>query len=394
MEQTPKFLAVDFFCGAGGTTRGLIDAGGYVVAGVDKDESVLATYTENNANRTLDKAKPAFLNRDIFPKTRRYSEGEQSLLINDLRALIRRAKRAAPGIPVLFAICAPCQPFTTLAKKTLSESRSAGRKKDRGLLGEAAKFVEEFKPDLVLSENVAGIGEARYGGVWKAFERKLQALGYSTATNVVDAYRFGIPQYRKRSILLAAKSRLVSADSLAVPEADPNSSIVSVRDALSHLPALEAGAHDPSIPNHRTRSLSELNKKRLALAKPGQSNAYMKDTPHGDLSLACHNRVNKKLKQPCFTDVYTRMHPDRPSPTITTKCYSICNGRFGHFDQKQIRGISLREAAVLQSFPLDYVFYPPDQIGVVGKMIGNAVPPKLAQFFASHLLSLAKTLSQ
>jgi DNA (cytosine-5)-methyltransferase 1 len=79
------------------------------------------------------------------------------------------------------------------------------------------------------------------------------------------------------------------------------------------------------------------------------------------------------------------MHPDRPSPTITTKCHSISNGRFGHYDMNQVRGLSLREAAILQSFPDDYVFYPDDQVEPVARMIGNAVPPKLARFFAGYL---------
>jgi DNA (cytosine-5)-methyltransferase 1 len=112
----------------------------------------------------------------------------------------------------------------------------------------------------------------------------------------------------------------------------------------------------------------------------------MEDTPHGDLSLDCHRRVNKRLGGRCFTDVYTRMSPDRPSPTITTKCHSISNGRFGHYDTKQVRGLSLREAAILQSFPPNYVFYPPDQNTVVASMIGNAVPPKLASFFSKYLV--------
>ncbi|MBZ0229230.1 MAG: DNA cytosine methyltransferase, partial [Bauldia sp.] len=92
-----------------------------------------------------------------------------------------------------------------------------------------------------------------------------------------------------------------------------------------------------------------------------------------------------RLGDRCFTDVYTRMRPDRPSPTITTKCHSISNGRFGHYAASQVRGISLREAAALQSFPDDYVFYPIDQIEPIARMIGNAVPPRLARFFAGYL---------
>ena len=105
------------------------------------------------------------------------------------------------------------------------------------------------------------------------------------------------------------------------------------------------------------------------------------------LSLDCHRRVNAKLGQRCFNDVYTRMSADKPSPTITTRCHSISNGRFGHYDIAQDRGISVKEASLLQSFPRRYVFYPVDQITPIARMIGNAVPPKMASFFASYLVS-------
>lgn len=391
--KLPRFIAVDFFCGAGGTTRGLIDAGGYVIAGIDKDSRVDRTYRENNRNDTLDRAEPVFLEKDVFAKTRSYPSGQQEQLKVELRKLIVRAKKMAPKIPLLFAICAPCQPFTTLSKKALTDERRQGRKKDRGLLREATKFVEKFKPDLILSENVAGIDEDRYGGVWQTFKRRLGDLGYVTGTKVVDAYRFGIPQYRKRSILIAVRERLASryrcgdGSELLVPEADPDSEIIAVQDAIGHFPRVGAGQSHPDIPNHRTRTLSELNQKRLSCAKPGETNAYMEKTRFGDLTLECHKRVIKKFSQRGFGDVYTRMRPDRPAPTITTRCHSISNGRFGHFDTSQIRGISLREAAALQSFSDNYVFYPTDQLEPVARMIGNAVPPKLARFFANYLVS-------
>jgi DNA (cytosine-5)-methyltransferase 1 len=395
----PRFIAVDFFCGAGGTTRGLIDAGGYVIAGIDKDPNVARTYCENNKNRHLDSAMPEFLEKDIFPGTRGYPGGQQKELIEDLRRLIRAAKAKAPGIPVLFAICAPCQPFTTLSKKDLSDERKRGRKKDRWLLREAAKFVRQFKPDFVLSENVAGIGEKKYGGVWQAFRKQLSELNYGTGSKVVDACRFGVPQYRKRSILIAArrsmiaKHRLTDSNELLVPDADPDSEIVTVQKAIGHFPVLGPGETCDSVPNHRTRDLSELNRRRLMTAKPGESNGYMRTTRYGDLSLACHRKVNKKFSQRCFGDVYTRMRPDRPAPTITTKCHSVTNGRFGHFDKKQVRGISVREAAALQSFPDDYVFYPIHQVEPVARMVGNAVPPRLARFFATYLVNSTKPLA-
>lgn len=393
IKRRPDFLAVDFFCGAGGTTRGLIDAGGYVIAGVDKDTRCRETYVENNSNATIDYAPPRFLRRDIFPSTDAYPDGEHAELEGDLERLIGHYRSRVPGTPLLFAICAPCQPFTKLARKELSEARKAGRERDSNLLTEAAKFVERFQPEMVLSENVQGIGDPKYGGVWDDFKARLRRLGYVTGSKVVCTSNFGVPQYRRRSILVAVRRELANPESLTagdpgelvVPEAAPDNVVKTVQAAIGHLPALAAGATDPKIPNHKTRSLSDLNLKRLSAALPGASNIYMEDTPDGDLSLACHRKVNAKLHTRCFTDVYTRMSPDRPSPTITTKCHSISNGRFGHFDVKQLRGISLREAAVLQSFPVDYVFYPTDMIEPIARMIGNAVPPRLAEFFSRYL---------
>jgi DNA (cytosine-5)-methyltransferase 1 len=226
-------------------------------------------------------------------------------------------------------------------------------------------------------------------------QRALERIGYATGSKVVCCSRFGVPQFRKRSILMAVRRDCVRPERFAdifehellVPEADPNGVISSVAEAIGHLPPLGAGETHPRVSNHKTRALSEINFKRLASARPGESNAYMKDTKHGDLTLRCHRRLNHRLKERCFADVYTRMRPDRPSPTITTKCHSISNGRFGHYDMNQVRAISLREAAILQSFPEDYVFYSDGEVEPVARMIGNAVPPRLAGFFAGYLVN-------
>jgi len=392
-QAVPRFLTVDFFCGAGGTTRGLIDAGGYVIAGIDKDLRCRTTYVDNNKNKTLDGLKPRFLPYDVFPKTRRHLGGQQKELLAALEEIIPHYRQKSRGIPLLFAICAPCQPFTTLARKEMSEGRKARRRRDKSLLSEATTFVKRFKPELVLSENVQGIRDRKYGGVWDSFRKGLEALGYATGSRVICTSRFGIPQFRKRSILLAAKRDVIKperfadllADELLVPDNDPNSMMVSVREAIGHLPPIAAGEQHASIPNHRTRALSDLNFRRLSAAKPGESNRYMENTPDGDLSLDCHQKVNAKFGQRCFNDVYTRMRPNLPAPTITTKCHSVSNGRFGHYDIRQVRAISLREAALIQSFPSNYVFYPLDQIEPVARMIGNAVPPRLAAFFSAYL---------
>jgi DNA (cytosine-5)-methyltransferase 1 len=389
----PRFLAIDFFCGAGGTTRGLIDAGGYVIAGVDKAAACAETFVENNPNETVDYSCPRFLEYDIFPASEDYPGGQKTELAAELDRWIPYYRDKVPAAPLLFAICAPCQPFTTLSKKELSDKRKAGRERDSNLLREAASFVARYKPELVLAENVAGIKDPRYGGVWDEFREMLEQLGYVTGTRVVCTSKFGIPQFRKRSILIAIPRQLVRPDRIAdlvgaellVPDRDRGAAVVSVMEAIGHLPAINAGETHDSVPNHRARTLSELNLKRIASARPGESNAYMENTDYGDLSLDCHRKVNAKLNTRCFTDVYTRMHPHRPSPTITTKCHSISNGRYGHYDTKQLRGISLREAAALQSFNDNYIFYPTDMIESVARMVGNAVPPKLARYFASYL---------
>lgn len=392
---SPKFFAVDFFCGAGGTTRGLIDAGGYVIAGIDKDERCEQTYTENNINRSVDCCPARFLHRNIFPRKREFPAGEQRELFADLDSLIPRYRRKGGKVPLLFAICAPCQPFTRLShRRMMSEERIGVRARDANLLYEACRFVYRYQPEMVLSENVAGIRDPRYGGVWDGFRRRLGRLGYVTGAKVVCTSRFGIPQIRKRSILAAVRRDVVRHDRFAdlmgtemlVPEADPDAGMVTVAQAIGHLPPIAAGDSHPELPNHRARALSELNYKRLESAKPGESNAYMETTKHGDLTLRCHRRAAAKFDTRCFTDVYTRMHPNRPAPTITTRCHSISNGRFGHYDIRQVRAISLREAAILQSFPDDYVFYPEDELEPIARMIGNAVPPRLARFFAGYLV--------
>ncbi|MDE2732263.1 MAG: DNA cytosine methyltransferase [Bacteroidota bacterium] len=388
----PKFLAVDFFCGAGGTTRGMLDAQGYVVAGLDKDEACRKTYVRNNPNICADGTRPLFLGMDLHPASSSYPQGQQAQAMAAIDRLLAESKAQFPGIPVLFAICAPCQPFTTLSRAHLSEDRVISRNRDRGLLAHACRFVERFGPDLILSENVPGITEPRYGGVWGKFETRLRGLGYLVKSRRVCTSDFGIPQHRKRTMLAAVReSSIGSTAEFELPAEDSDAEIRTAGHALEGLPRLDPGEKHADIPNHVARNLNELNRKRIAYAKPGESNEYLLRTPEGDLSLDCHRRVNRKMRVRCFTDTYTRMAPGRPSPTITTRCHSITNGRYGHPDVTQMRGISMREAARLQSFEDDYRFYPLDQIVAVAKMIGNAVPPALVRFYAQWLVQLYQT---
>lgn len=377
----PAFVAVDFFCGAGGTTRGLIDAGGYVIAGIDKDASCEKTYRENNRNTSLDRNLPTFLSMDVFPRSDDYPDGEQQSAIDRLRELIPKFEHRDLRTPLLFTICAPCQSFTKFTQRRLTPRRQNQRHRDESLLLQALPFITEFSPQLIICENVPGIQRGKYRPIWDEFIRHLHACGYAVSSGVVCASDFGVPQRRRRTILVASRQ---DAELPRLPDRDSQSKGNTVEDAIGGMHPLRPGETSASDPLHRCRDLSSLNRKRLASVKPGETNRVLDNSPHGDLSLACHRRMGTGGSRG-FGDVYTRMRPDLPSPTITTRFYSVSNGRFGHFDPSQTRALSLREGAMLQGFKSDYMFYA-RSMDSAARMIGNAVPPPLSQFFATWLL--------
>ena len=288
----------------------------------------------------------------------------------------------------MFAICAPCQTFTKFIQRRMTDDRIQSRDRDQNLLALTVGFVREFQPEMVISENVANIKSGRYKQVWSDFQANLRSEGYAVSERRVCASRFGVPQYRRRTVLLALKngrnSELVFDP--PVPERDPAVTPLSAFDAIGHLPALQAGERFPNAPNHACRNLTEINRLRLMSVQPGESNFGFAESPYGDLSLPCHRRLADKGRKG-FGDMYTRMHPDRPAPTLTTRFHSISNGRFGHFDPGQVRGLSLLEGATLQSFRTDYQFYG-ESMDSIARMIGNAVPPKLSAYMAKWLLGL------
>ena len=384
----PEFLAVDFYCGAGGTTRGLLDAGGYVICGIDKDEDNRVTYQSNNQNVTLDKSKPKFLALDMFPRGLDHPEGQQEEIREELRDLIPYYRDAAAGVPLLFVICAPCQSFTRFVQRRMTAGRIESRDHDLNLLSQTMVFIKEFQPEMIISENVASIRTGRYRHIWKDFEKALRGLGYAVGKDKVCASRFGVAQYRRRLVMLAIKAEEVGEDSkdLPVPKLDPQAPKLSARQAINRFPRLEAGESSGTVFNHVCSDLKEVNRRRLMSVKPGEYNSGFAETPFGDLSLPCHRRLASKGTQG-FSDVYTRINPHRPAPTLTTKFHSVSNGRFGHYDQDQVRALSLREGAALQSFP-DYYKFHGESINSIARMIGNAVPPKLSAYMAKWLLNL------
>jgi DNA (cytosine-5)-methyltransferase 1 len=346
--------AIDFFCGAGGLTRGLLDAGILVVAGFDIDERCRETYERNN--------RPA----------RFYEAGISRIDTARLWKLLGTRRTS----DLLLAGCAPCQPFSQHknGNKTGTGQSAWKADPDSKLLGAFARLVEAVEPGQVLIENVPGLTRVRGFSTYRRFVRMLVTLGYGICEGVLDAKDFGVPQTRRRYVLVGIRGKSATLPGPAFGPGLANYS--TVRDAISHFPPIQAGERHPFVPNHEAAVVSEINLKRLS------------HTPHdgGDrrawppeLVLDCH-----KGDHDGHTDVYGRMCWDRPAPTLTGKCHSISNGRYGH--PSQDRAISLREAASLQTFPDSYIFYGPKQH--IARMIGNAVPVRLGEALGRRILSL------
>ena len=379
-----RIVAIDFFCGAGGMTNGLIRSGMHVLAGVDNEPLCEPTYRQN---KNVDGSVPEFICRDIFPKTAEYPNGQQELLARRIEVLLREYKRQTSlrKLKLVFAVCAPCQPFSKITKIEMSDPRKFKRINDMNLLLTTIGLIRRFRPQVVICENVEGIGKGDES-VLATFESRLKRNGYSFDAKVINSAKFGVPQNRKRTIGIGF-DRTAHGELPEVMTEDASlRKFVSVREVIGNLPPIAAGEVHPTIPNHRARSLSELNLKRISCAPPGESNHYLLNTPYGDLSLNCHRNLATRNGKMSFSDTYTRIHGDDVGPTITTKFISITNGRFGHFDVKQNRALSPREAALLQTFPQKYVFYPEDNLEFTATLIGNAVPPRLSEFFGRYIM--------
>lgn len=339
---SPLIEAIDLFCGVGGLSYGLACQGVRVVGGFDIDPACEYPYTANHAG-----AK--FVETDVGAL-----KGEQ------LNALW------SPGAIRLLAGCAPCQPFSTYAN-TATVDKTKWR-----LLKEFARLVDECAPDLVTMENVPRLnGTAPF----KAFLSALKRGKYSVAYGVLNAADYGAPQQRKRLVLVASRLGPVA---MPLPTHKGSDQWVTVRQAVGHLPKLSDGEKCNKDPLHVAASLSPLNRKRVRASKPGGT---WRDWPQ-ELVAECHKRESGRHSG----GVYGRMEWDRPAPTMTTLCNGYGNGRFGH--PQQHRGITLREAAIFQSFPSDYRFVQEGggmSVKTMARLIGNAVPPKLGEAVARSL---------
>ncbi|MCW5968498.1 MAG: DNA cytosine methyltransferase [Blastocatellales bacterium] len=341
-------VCVDLFCGAGGLTHGLIEAGVKVVVGVDFDKACKHPYEANHEGIEFHQADVAKLEASKVQKWFR-------------DASVR-----------VLAGCAPCQPFSNYALRyqKVEEGKNVEGDERWSLLNHFGRLVDELRPDIVTMENVPTI--TRHS-VFRNFKSTLERLGYEVWADVIDCAKYGLPQRRHRTVLLASlHGQIELCDPIA-------SETRTVEDAIKGLPVLRHGSSDKEDRLHTASRLSDLNYERIKVSKPGGS---WRDWPE-HLIAKCHTKKTGKT----YPAVYGRMKWDEPAPTLTTQFFGFGNGRFGH--PSQARGLSLREGAILQGFPQDYSFVPdgePIHFRVLGRLIGNAVPVELGRVIGESII--------
>lgn len=340
MPKTRKLpaTAIDLFCGAGGLTRGLTNAGLNVVAGYDIDEDCRYPYERNN------------------PGAKFHQQSITTLTAKELKAQYPTGHRR------ILVGCAPCQTFSKY-----TQGLENAKDPKWTLLKDFGRLVRQVRPHVVSIENVPEIQRYR---IFHDFLSVLAEEGFyfteDTKRWVVYCQDYGVPQHRRRLVILA--SRLGPIELL--PPTHSPSEYRTVADAVRRLPRLSAGGQSKHDPLHRASALSARNLRRIQTSKPGGT---WRDWPRR-LRADCHKEESGRH----YSSVYGRMEWDEPSPTITTQFYGFGNGRFGH--PAQDRALSLREGAILQSFPRGYQFVEPGEeyaMKKIGRLIGNAVPVRL-----------------
>jgi DNA (cytosine-5)-methyltransferase 1 len=337
-------VALDLFCGSGAVTEGLKAEGFTVLAAVDLDPVSCRTYHLNHPEVHLEQT--------------------------DIRALSPaqlRSRTGHQGRIDLLVVCAPCQPFSSQnRKRAYCDSRAH-------LILESVKFIAEFNPYLVFYENVRGLLSTE---IMTLLASQLAGLGYMLATpKLIDAADCEVPQRRERCIAVAAERQGLAERFYDALEFKPR---VSVAKAIGSLTPLAAGERDPDDSLHFARCHRPIVLERLSrIPKDGGSRSALPE----HLELRCHKgRTND------FPDVYGRMKWDDVAPTLTTGCTDLTKGRFAH--PRDDRAITLREAALLQSFPVQYRFV--GNSGEIAQQIGNAVPVMMVRTMARSLIECIK----
>ncbi|MCB0515669.1 MAG: DNA cytosine methyltransferase [Chitinophagales bacterium] len=348
-----NIAVIDLFCGIGGLSHGFLKEGFEVVAGIDIDETCKYSFETNNNSTFIAKSVSDISKKEI---NKLFGNADHKILVG----------------------CAPCQPFSSYTFKDGKKSDNSKWK----LLYEFARLVSDTKPDIISMENVPQLINFKKAPVFEDFINLLKQLGYYVHYEIVNCPDYGIPQNRKRLVLLASKLGEIKL----IPKTHSKENYVTVKDAIGKLPKVKDGEVYKQDPLHYARKLSPLNKKRIQKTPYGGS---WKDWPE-ELRLECHKKDSGKS----YPSVYGRMKWEDPSPTMTTHCIGYGNGRFGHPEQD--RAISLREASLLQTFPIDYKFFDEEKETfssvVIARQIGNAVPVKLGEVVAKSIKEHLKNI--
>ncbi len=349
MNSDAKLKAIDFFCSGGGMSYGMQDAGIQILAGIDFDENCKETY-EANINGA------EFIHADVFDLKEKELQKKLSLKKNDDE--------------LIMIGCSPCQFWSIINTNKTKSSKS------KNLLVEFSRFVKYFRPGYVVVENVPGVLRRKDESGLNEFIEWLKNNGYANPHfKIHNVNDFGVPQSRKRFTLIATR---ISDEEIKPLELEGKKTVV--KDVLGidkGFPKIEPGHRDKSEFLHTTSNLSNINKTRLTkVEKDGGNRLGFANDP--ELQLKCFEG-----KDDSFKDTFGRLWWNKPAPTITTKFFSISNGRFVHPEED--RALSIREGATLQSFPLAYKFKG-TSIANIARMIGNAVPPKYATSIAKAII--------
>jgi len=337
-----RLKAVDFFCSGGGMSYGMQTAGIDILAGIDNDPKCKETYEAN--------IDAEFIEADVF-KLKEY-ELENQLKDEGLKK---------NDDNLILIGCTPCQFWSNI--RTDKEKAE----KTKNLLTEFHRFVKYFNPGYVVVENVPGILKHKKKSKLTTFVNWLKKNDYKVHASVHNVNEYGVPQSRKRFTLIANR---VNKN---IIEPEPIETRPTLRDYIgvdNGFPVLSAGNRNSEDYMSTTAGLNELNLRRIRKVKPNGGNRFdFADDP--ELQLNCF-----KGKDNSFRDTFGRLRWDKPSSTITTKFFSISCGRFAHPEED--RALSLREGAVLQTFPKKYIFKT-TTISDTARIIGNAVPPEYSK---------------